>query len=81
MTDEGAAIIEKAAVSHKISSTSCSCIKLLFESRRGLKEIISKCLVSANDRENDIDLHSSMDMDIRSPDYHSKNLVWPAFVI
>jgi len=47
----------------------------------GVKEVISKCVPSANARDNDIDLHASMDIDIGSLDCHLENLVEFAFVI
>lgn len=46
-----------------------------------MKEVISKILASVNERENDIALHASVDIDIRSLDSHLENLVWFAFVI
>ena len=46
-----------------------------------MKEVISKCLASANERENDMDLHASVDVDIRSLDCHLENRVQFAFVI
>lgn len=46
-----------------------------------MKEVISKRLVSANERENDTDLHASMDIGTRSLGCHLENLVWFAFVI